>query len=89
MNSARRTHIGSLSPSSLRTSECPTDGRRAAATIKELSLATPVILLTGWGQQIVDEGESLPNVDILLSKPPKLCELREALARCLPVTIAN
>jgi CheY-like chemotaxis protein len=60
------------------------DGRRVAAAVKELSPATPVILLTGWGQQLVDEGEPLPHVNIVLSKPPKLRELREALARCPP-----
>jgi DNA-binding response OmpR family regulator/anti-sigma regulatory factor (Ser/Thr protein kinase) len=65
------------------------DGRQVAAAIKELAPATPVVLLTGWGQQLVDEGEALPHVNIVLSKPPKLRELREALARCAPVTVAN
>jgi CheY-like chemotaxis protein/anti-sigma regulatory factor (Ser/Thr protein kinase) len=65
------------------------DGRRVAAAIKELSPATPVVLLTGWGQQLVDEGDTLPHVNIVLSKPPKLRELRDALARCSAVTMAN
>jgi hypothetical protein len=40
----------------------------------------PVILLTGWGQRLVAEGDIPLHVDRVLSKPPKLRELREALA---------
>jgi PAS domain S-box-containing protein len=58
-----------------------TDGRQVAKAIKELSPTTPVILLTGWGQQLADEGSIPPHVDHLLSKPPRLIELRGALAR--------
>jgi FixJ family two-component response regulator len=29
------------------------DGRKVDATIKALSAATPVILLTGWGQRFI------------------------------------
>jgi len=39
-----------------------------------------VILLTGWGQRIVAEGDVPPHVNRVLSKPPKLRELRAALA---------
>jgi signal transduction histidine kinase/ActR/RegA family two-component response regulator/HAMP domain-containing protein len=56
------------------------DGRKVAAAVKEASPSTPVILLTGWGQSLLDEGETPPHVDRLLSKPPKLAELREVLA---------
>jgi CheY-like chemotaxis protein len=56
------------------------DGRRVAAAVKGASPSTPVILLTGWGQRLVTEGEIPPNVDRVLSKPPKLRELNEALA---------
>src|SRR5690606_4818649 len=56
------------------------DGRKVAAAVKEKSPATPVILLTGWGQRILAEAESPPNVDRVLSKPPKLAQLREAFA---------
>jgi PAS domain S-box-containing protein len=57
------------------------DGRQVAAAVKEASPATPVILLTGWGQQMLSEGDAVPHVDELLSKPPKLRDLRQALAR--------
>lgn len=62
------------------------DGRRVAAAVKTLSPATPVILLTGWGQKLAAEGDLPSAVDRILNKPPKLGELREALARCYEAT---
>jgi len=59
------------------------DGRQVASKVKELSSTTPVILLTGWGQRLLVEGDVPPHVDQVLSKPPKLRELRAALAKCL------
>jgi CheY-like chemotaxis protein len=56
------------------------DGRQVAAAIKAKSPSTPVIMLTGWGQRMHDDGESPPNVDKLLGKPPRLRDLRAALA---------
>lgn len=58
------------------------DGRKVAATLKMTSATTPVILLTGWGQRLVDENEIPPSVDYVLNKPPKLNELRKVLAQC-------
>jgi CheY-like chemotaxis protein len=58
------------------------DGRKVAAAIKGVSPSTPVILLTGWGQRLVSEEDIPPHVDRVLSKPPKLRDLREALADC-------
>jgi PAS domain S-box-containing protein len=58
------------------------DGRKVAVAIKQASPATPVILLTGWGQRLTAEGDIPAEVDCLLNKPAKLHELREALARC-------
>jgi signal transduction histidine kinase/ActR/RegA family two-component response regulator len=55
------------------------DGRKVAAAIKSLSSATPVILLTGWGQRFIAASEIPANVDKVLSKPPKIGELRAAL----------
>jgi len=57
------------------------DGRRVAAAIKSVSPATPIILLTGWGQRLIAENEIPPHVDRVLNKPPKLRELRQALAQ--------
>jgi CheY-like chemotaxis protein/anti-sigma regulatory factor (Ser/Thr protein kinase) len=56
------------------------DGRQVASAIKAASAATPVILLTGWGQRLLAEGDVPPHVDLVLNKPPKLRELRAALA---------
>jgi PAS domain S-box-containing protein len=56
------------------------DGRAVARGIKEISRATPVIMLTGWGHRLAIEGEIPPHVDRLLNKPPRLNDLREALA---------
>jgi len=58
------------------------DGRKVASSIKEMAANTPVILLTGWGQRLMADGERPAHVDCVLSKPPKLRELREALAFC-------
>jgi hypothetical protein len=41
------------------------------------------LLLTGWGQRLVAEGDIPPHVNHVLSKPPKLRELRAALRQCL------
>ena len=56
------------------------DGRTVAAAIKATSPTTPVILLTGWGHRILADRDLPENVDCVLSKPPKLSALREALA---------
>ena len=56
------------------------DGRRVAAAVKEASPMTPVILLTGWGQRLMSDDDFPPNIDRVLTKPPKLRELRQTLA---------
>jgi signal transduction histidine kinase len=56
------------------------DGRQVAAAVKEASSSTRVVMLTGWGQRLASRGEVPPHVDRLLSKPPRLRDLREALA---------
>jgi len=60
------------------------DGRKVASAVKALSATTPVILLTGWGQRLVADGDIPPQVDQVLSKPPKLRDLRAALAKAVP-----
>jgi CheY-like chemotaxis protein/anti-sigma regulatory factor (Ser/Thr protein kinase) len=59
------------------------DGRKVASFVESASESTPVILLTGWGQRLIAEGDVSPHVDRVLSKPTKIGELREALALCL------
>ena len=58
------------------------DGRQVASAVKDASLGTAVILQTGWGQRLVAEGDVPAEVDCVLSKPPKVRELREAIAHC-------
>jgi CheY-like chemotaxis protein len=59
------------------------DGRKVAAAIKGAEPSTIVLMLTGWGQRMVTEGDIPAHVDQVLSKPPKLREVREALSLCL------
>jgi signal transduction histidine kinase len=54
------------------------DGRQVAAAVRALAPETPIILLTGWGQQIATKQE-VPQVSRVLGKPPRLKELRAAL----------
>ena len=56
------------------------DGRTVASSVKAAAKSTAVILLTGWGERLVAEGDIPPDVDRVLPKPPKLRDLREALA---------
>jgi signal transduction histidine kinase/ActR/RegA family two-component response regulator len=56
------------------------DGRKVASAVKSARSSTPVVLLTGWGQRLVAEGDVPAHVDRVLSKPPKLRDLRAALA---------
>jgi signal transduction histidine kinase/ActR/RegA family two-component response regulator/uncharacterized membrane protein affecting hemolysin expression len=59
------------------------DGRKVASSIKALSSTTAVILLTGWGQRLIAANDIPPHVDRVLSKPPRLHELRAALSELI------
>jgi CheY-like chemotaxis protein/anti-sigma regulatory factor (Ser/Thr protein kinase) len=59
------------------------DGRKVSNAVKTAAPGTIVLLLTGWGQRMVADGDVPAHVDRVLSKPPKLRELREALALSL------
>ena len=56
------------------------DGRTVATAIKNRAPAVPVVLLTGWGYRLRAENDMPQGVDRVLSKPPRLHELRAALA---------
>ena len=60
------------------------DGRKVSGAVKAASPSTPVIMLTGWGERMVDEGDIPAHVDRVLGKPPKLRELRAAFAQLIP-----
>jgi len=57
------------------------NGRQVAEKIKSTSPGTPVIMLTGWGTMLDEKGESVANVDAVLSKPPRIAELIEAVTK--------
>jgi PAS domain S-box-containing protein len=56
------------------------DGRKVAAAVKAVVPKTPVIMVTGWGQRMQRENDLPAHVDGIVSKPPKLSELRRTLA---------
>jgi DNA-binding response OmpR family regulator len=56
------------------------DGRKVASRLRELNDAVPVIMLTGWGHRLIATGDLPEHVDRVLSKPPKMSELRAAIA---------
>ncbi len=58
------------------------DGNQVAHAVKGLSPSTPIILLTGWGRRLNQERDAPDHIDMTLSKPPQLAELREALLQC-------
>ena len=56
------------------------DGRAVAAAISAAAPGTAIIMLTGWGQRLAASGEIPPGVSVVMSKPPKVAELRQWLA---------
>ena len=54
-------------------------GREVVRTVKRESPDTPVILLTGWGSPLDEEGKIPVQVDYMMSKPPEVHALRRAL----------
>jgi PAS domain S-box-containing protein len=56
------------------------DGRKVAARIRQLDPKVPVVMLTGWGHRLIATGDMPEHVDRVLSKPPKMAELRATLA---------
>jgi signal transduction histidine kinase/ActR/RegA family two-component response regulator/HAMP domain-containing protein len=55
------------------------DGRQVVKTIKEESPDTPIIMLTGWGSFMKEDGDMPEQVSGILTKPPRSNELREML----------
>jgi DNA-binding response OmpR family regulator/signal transduction histidine kinase len=59
------------------------NGVEVARALKALSDSIPIILLSGWGRRIVADEDKSAHFDFTLSKPPRLPELRAALAGCV------
>ncbi|HAV65241.1 MAG TPA: hypothetical protein DCY13_23070 [Verrucomicrobiales bacterium] len=59
------------------------DGRQVANAIKAEWPGTPVVMLTGWGTMMKEDGDVPAQVDGVLSKPPRVKELGDMLARVI------
>jgi CheY-like chemotaxis protein len=57
------------------------DGHQVARAIKAESPSTPVVMLTGWGMAMKEDGETAPEVNALLGKPVRIPELNGVLLR--------
>ena len=57
------------------------DGREVVRTVKRESPTTPMIMLSGWGRQMKADGDESAEADYVLSKPPRIHELRQALSK--------
>jgi signal transduction histidine kinase/CheY-like chemotaxis protein len=57
------------------------DGHQVARTIKAESPGTPVIMMTGWGTIMKDDGEAVSDVDAVVGKPPRIGELNNLLLK--------
>jgi CheY-like chemotaxis protein len=57
------------------------DGTQLARIIKTEFPNTPIIMMTGWGAMIREDGETASEVDALVDKPPQMQELNDLLHR--------
>jgi signal transduction histidine kinase/CheY-like chemotaxis protein/uncharacterized membrane protein affecting hemolysin expression len=60
------------------------DGRQVTKALKQESPTTPVVMLTGWGAFMKEDGNTPEQVDGIVSKPPRSSELRAMLSRFHP-----
>ena len=59
------------------------NGIQLGCAIKVLSPATPVVLLTGFGDEMLALGGCPPGVDLVLGKPVSLADLRRAVFQAM------
>jgi signal transduction histidine kinase len=55
------------------------DGHQVARTIKAESPRTPIVMMTGWGTMMKEDGETAPEVDAVVGKPPRIQELNSLI----------
>lgn len=55
------------------------DGRKVAAAIKGASPRTPIVLVTGWGHNMLAANDIPLHADRILSKPPDVDDLRRSI----------
>ena len=61
------------------------DGHQLARAIKAEAPRTPIVMMTGWGAMMKEDGETAPDVDALVGKPPQIQELNQLLLRITPL----
>jgi len=59
------------------------DGRKVATRIRQLDPQVPIVMLTGWGHRLIATDDKPEHVDRVISKPPRMAELRATLAELL------
>ena len=57
------------------------DGRMVASALRKESPKIPIVMLTGWGAMMKADGETVPDVDAIVSKPPHMLELNNLLRK--------
>ena len=55
------------------------DGHQVARAIKAESPGTPIVMMTGWGTMMKEDGETAPEVDAVVGKPPRIQELNHLI----------
>jgi CheY-like chemotaxis protein len=55
------------------------DGHQVAKTIRAESPRTPIVMMTGWGTMMKEDGETAPEVDAVVGKPPHIQELNNLI----------
>jgi signal transduction histidine kinase/CheY-like chemotaxis protein len=65
------------------------NGREVTEKIKDDSPATSVIMLTGWGMMLEERGEMVARADAVLSKPPRVAELLQTIAKVTGSAVAK
>jgi signal transduction histidine kinase/CheY-like chemotaxis protein len=63
------------------------DGCQVARTIKDEFHATPIVMMTGWGTMMNENGQIPPEVDALIGKPPRINEMNNLLIRLVTANL--
>ncbi|MGA2244620.1 MAG: ATP-binding protein [Verrucomicrobiota bacterium] len=61
------------------------DGHQLARAIRAEMPRIPIVMMTGWGAMMKENGENTPDVNALVGKPPQLQELNSLLLRLTPL----
>ena len=60
------------------------NGHALAAAIKRIKPRKPIIMLTGFADMVLAPDEVTSNVDLMLTKPARLDDLRDAIRKVMP-----